>query len=94
MGSYLTSICFQLRTTESPDGRWSSEHRDGESLVLADVASTGSIDHIVEEIDTEKTPYPIGYIGKSSEVSWIQRVAQQLSNEARKKSPQLPGEGT
>ncbi|KAI5779125.1 fungal-specific transcription factor domain-containing protein [Geopyxis carbonaria] len=67
------------------------ENRDGESLVFADVGSTGSIDHIREEINSDNTPYPTGYMGKSSEVAWIQRVAQQLAKEARHDSP-LPGE--
>lgn len=89
----LTCMWLQLRSADSPDGSWSAELRDGESLVMADVASTGSIDHIIEEVDTDKTPYPIGYIGKSSEVSWIQRVAQQLASEARSRSPQPPGGG-
>lgn len=56
--------------------------RDGESLVSAEVGSTGSMDHIKEEINADNSPYPIGYMGKSSEVAWIQRVAKQLAEEA------------
>lgn len=48
----------------------------------ADVGSTGSIDHIKEDFSAENFPYPTGYMGKSSEVAWIQRVAQQLAEEA------------
>lgn len=77
---------MQFRTFENSE----VEIRDGESLVLADVASTGSVDHIVEEIDTENAPYRTGYIGKTSEISWIQRVARQLATEAQNNSP---GEG-
>jgi hypothetical protein len=50
--------------------------------VSADVGSTGSIDHIKEDFNAENFPYPTGYMGKSSEVAWIQRVAQQLAEEA------------
>jgi hypothetical protein len=51
-------------------------------LVSADVGSTGSIDHVKEEINADNATYPTGYMGKSSEITWIQRVGQQLSKEA------------
>lgn len=69
------------------------ETRDGESLVSAEVGSTGSLDHIREDMNSEHTTYPMGYMGKSSEVAWIQKVAQQLAKEARNGSPPLPDEG-
>jgi hypothetical protein len=50
------------------------------------------MDHIKEEVNTDNSPYPIGYLGKSSEVIWIQRVAQQLAEEADQGS--TPGNGT
>lgn len=62
------------------------ENRDGESLVSAEVRSTGSLDHIREDVNMENTPYPTGYMGKSSEVAWIQTVARQLAQEARQTS--------
>ncbi|RPB09768.1 hypothetical protein P167DRAFT_538282 [Morchella conica CCBAS932] len=64
------------------------KNRDGESLVTAGVGSTGSVDHIREEPNRSDSAYPTGYMGKNSEVAWIQRVAQQLAREASAEPPQ------
>lgn len=58
-------------------------NRDGESLVTAEVGSTGSVDHIREEPNRSGSTYPTGYMGKNSEVTWIQRVAEQLREASR-----------
>lgn len=67
--------------------------RDGESLVTADVGSAGSADHITDDLN-DVMPYPTGYMGKNSEVAWIQRVAHQLAQEARDDSPSQYTEGS
>ncbi|KAI5852550.1 fungal-specific transcription factor domain-containing protein [Morchella snyderi] len=64
------------------------KNRDGESLVTAGVGSTGSVDHIREEPNRSDSAYPTGYMGKNSEVAWIQRVTQQLAREASADPPQ------
>lgn len=87
-GSLLTHSLLQLRSSDS-GSPMRVEKRDGESLVSADVGSTGSVDHIRED----KTSDVWGYMGKSSEVAWIQRVAQNLAREARRNSPPLSSEG-
>lgn len=53
----------------------------------ADVGSTGSIDHIREDFNSENFPCVTGYMGKSSEVSWIQRVAYQLAEDTENAPP-------
>lgn len=50
--------------------------------MTAEIGSTGSMDHIREEPNRSDSAYPTGYMGKNSEVAWIQRVAQQLAREA------------
>lgn len=73
------------------------KNRDGESLVTAGVGSTGSVDHIREEPNRSDSAYPTGYMGKNSEVAWIQRVAQQLAREASAEPPRMapmPGTGS
>ncbi|KAL7268301.1 hypothetical protein RUND412_009080 [Rhizina undulata] len=86
-----------LSPTGSIPPRLPAKNQDGESLVTADVGSTGSVDHIKEDLNSENALYPTGYMGKNSEVSWIQRVAQQLADEATEESaddcPPRPGEG-
>lgn len=57
-------------------------HRDGESLVTAEIGSTGSLDHIRQEPNRSGSTYSTGYMGRSSEFAWIQRVAEQLAREA------------
>jgi len=86
------SLCLllQLRSRESGTPAREQTH-DGESLVSAGVGSTGSMDHIREEINGDNSPYPTGYMGKSSEVVWIQRVAQQLAEEAKEASADITG---
>lgn len=51
------------------------------------------MDHIREDVNSDNHPYPAGYMGKSSEIAWIQQVAQQLAKEAHHKSPSLLDEG-
>lgn len=48
--------------------------------MTAEVGSTGSLDHIRQEPNRSGSIYPMGYMGKNSEVAWIQRVAQQFSH--------------
>lgn len=67
----------------------SHKNRDGESLVTAEIGSTGSMDHIREEPNRSDSAYPTGYMGKNSEVAWIQRVAQQLAREASAEPPRM-----
>ncbi|KAK7207261.1 fungal-specific transcription factor domain-containing protein [Myxozyma melibiosi] len=46
----------------------------GEDLVSAEVGSTGSIDHLNEDINSIGMSDPEGYIGKSSSVDWIKKI--------------------
>lgn len=57
--------------------------------MTAEIGSTGSMDHIREEPNRSNSAYPTGYMGKNSEVAWIQRVAQQLAREAAEPSRTL-----
>ncbi|PWW71870.1 hypothetical protein C7212DRAFT_355049 [Tuber magnatum] len=72
------------QSPEREQHRSTVKNRDGESLVTADVGSTGSVDHIRRDPNPADNTYPTGYMGKNSEVAWIQRVTQQLANEAYK----------
>ncbi|RPB05487.1 hypothetical protein L873DRAFT_1825208 [Choiromyces venosus 120613-1] len=78
-------VCFnKVISPEREKYRSTVKNRDGESLVTADVGSTGSVDHIRQDPNPADNTYPTGYMGKNSEVAWIQRVAQQLASEAYK----------
>ena len=85
--AYLLTTFSSSQSPEREQYRSAAKNRDGESLVTADVGSTGSVDHIRQDPNPADNTYPTGYMGKNSEVAWIQRVAQQLANEAYKSSP-------
>lgn len=55
-----------------------SEKIAGESLVSAEIGSTGSLDHITEDINTNSITNPSGYLGKTSETTWMNRVSEEL----------------
>lgn len=61
--------------------------------MTAEIGSTGSMDHIREEPNRSDSAYPTGYMGKNSEVAWIQRVAQQLAREASAEPSRIPPAG-
>lgn len=76
--AYFTSYPSDIGLNSQP----AQNHRDGESLVTAEIGSTGSLDHIRQEPNRSGSTYSTGYMGKNSEFAWIQRVAQQLAREA------------
>ncbi|KAK9450553.1 fungal-specific transcription factor domain-containing protein [Limtongia smithiae] len=46
----------------------------GEDSVSAEVGSTGSVDHLNEDINSIGISAPEGYVGKSSDVDWIKKI--------------------
>lgn len=50
----------------------------GESFVSADVGSTGSLDHLTEDVNTTSVTNPSGFLGKTSEATWMSRVDDEL----------------
>ncbi|KAI9735695.1 MAG: hypothetical protein M1818_006303 [Claussenomyces sp. TS43310] len=62
-----------------------SEASNGEDFASADVGSTGSIDNINEDPNRDETARAIGFMGKNSAITWVQR--------ARKESEQNLGSG-
>lgn len=54
-----------------------NEHEgDGESQVSAGVGSNGSLDRIKEDFNRTPLTRATGYIGKNSEVTWMQRLKE------------------
>lgn len=53
----------------------------GEDLVSAEVGSTGSIDHLNEDINSIGISSPEGYVGKSSSVDWIRKIFDTASSD-------------
>ena len=53
-------------------------YQDGETIISAGVGSTGSLDKTHEDFDKDENTRATGFIGKNSEVAWIQRVDHQL----------------
>lgn len=68
----LTNTHQQLFTVDSTEV-------GGEALADGDAGSTGSVDHITEDISTLQSG-GMGYVGKPSTKAWIQRAAQHLTN--------------
>ncbi|KAK9330252.1 fungal-specific transcription factor domain-containing protein [Lipomyces starkeyi] len=46
----------------------------GEDLVSAEAGSTGSVDHLNEDINSIGISSPEGYVGKSSDIDWIKKI--------------------
>ncbi|KAK9239920.1 fungal-specific transcription factor domain-containing protein [Lipomyces kononenkoae] len=46
----------------------------GEDLVSAEAGSTGSIDHLNDDISSIGISSPEGYVGKSSDIDWIKKI--------------------
>lgn len=60
---------------------------DGESLVSAGVGSNGSLDHIKEDFNRSPLTRATGYIGKNSEVIWMQRLKEQARSHSPNQGP-------
>ena len=54
-----------------------SGEQDGASDVSAGIGSNGSLDRIKEDFDSTPLTRATGYIGKNSEVTWMQRLKEQ-----------------
>lgn len=53
----------------------------GENFVSARVGSPGSIDHIDEDFNESAATRATGFMGRNSELTWIQRLKQQTAND-------------
>ncbi|KAK9390758.1 fungal-specific transcription factor domain-containing protein [Lipomyces mesembrius] len=53
----------------------------GEDLVSAEAGSTGSVDHLNEDINSIGISSPEGYVGKSSDIDWIKKIFE-VANDA------------
>lgn len=53
------------------------DEADGEKHVSARVGSTDSLDHVGENFDQSTATRATGYMGKNSELTWIQRLKRQ-----------------
>ena len=56
-----------------------SDGADGETQVLARVGSTGSLDHIDEDYNQSVETRATGFMGKNSEVTWMQRLKKECT---------------
>jgi Fungal specific transcription factor domain len=50
----------------------------GESQVQADAGSLGSLDHVDEDVIATKSSKATGFLGKNSDITWMQRARTQL----------------
>ena len=58
-----------------------NEHEgDGESQVSAGIGSNGSLDRIKEDFNRTPMTRATGYIGKNSEITWMQRLKEQAKS--------------
>ncbi|KAL9047161.1 MAG: hypothetical protein Q9214_000199 [Letrouitia sp. 1 TL-2023] len=57
-----------------PDGPTSDIGSGGEHRASGGAGSTDSLDHINEDFNRSETSRATGYIGKNSEISWIQKL--------------------
>lgn len=76
---------LELITSVEPDA--ASEDTGGESAISATVGSTGALDRTEEDFTTNEKTRATGFMGKNSEVTWMQRLRQ----ENKYGSPQGPG---
>ncbi len=68
-------ITSEHRTSQIlPDGE-----ADGETLASGDVGSTESLDIIHEDVDQDESSRATGFLGKGSEISWMQRAKKQAT---------------
>lgn len=54
-----------------------SDEADGETQVSARVGSTESLDHITEDFNQSLATRATGFMGKNSEVTWMQRLKKE-----------------
>lgn len=54
------------------------DEADGEKHVSARVGSTDSLDHVEEDFDQSAATRATGFMGKNSELTWIQRLKRQM----------------
>ncbi|KZM19463.1 DNA binding [Ascochyta rabiei] len=87
----ISDAAATLGLEKSPD----REDKHGESAVSAEVGSNDETDMLEENILQSSDSQAIGYIGKSSEVQWLQRLQQETEHaeqsSARPGSPSRPG---
>lgn len=57
-----------------------SDEPDGETQVSARAGSTESLDHINEDFNLNSATRATGFIGKNSELTWIQRLKKETTN--------------
>lgn len=54
---------------------------EGEDLVGADAGSTGSADCVEDDFACDDETFSAGFLGKCTEVSWMQRIAERMEAE-------------
>ncbi len=62
----------------------------GETQVSARVGSTGSLDHINEDFNQSAATRATGFMGKNSELTWIQRLKKQTAQSSEGSDRELP----
>jgi Fungal specific transcription factor domain len=77
----LTEIRSPSREDTATENSYAESTAGGEYHVGAEVGSTGSLDHIEDDYDDPAKTTTRNFKGKSSEVSWIQRLVTHLTGE-------------
>jgi len=68
--------------TDAPEGNDTNDGSYGEDNVSARVGSTEALDKIEEDFNRSGTTQATGYYGKTSELTWIQRLRQQTADDS------------
>ncbi|KAA6409416.1 MAG: hypothetical protein FRX48_06969 [Lasallia pustulata] len=73
-----------------PPKEENEQEGDGESQVSAGIGSNGSLDRIKEDFNRTPLTRATGYIGKNSEVTWMQRLKEQAKGDPPNQGPKDP----
>lgn len=67
-----------------------NDEADGENFVSARVGSTESLDHIDEDFNHSFASRATGFMGKNSELTWIQRLKRQTTYGSDESDDEIP----
>lgn len=63
------------------DGDAEAGESDGESVVSGTCGSIGAVDRVEEDFNRSEKARAAGFIGKNSEITWMQRLKQETQLE-------------
>ncbi len=76
----LTDGAFDVQSIPNPGNQGEESDSGAESVASAGAGSTGALDWTDEDFTREQAS-STGFIGKTSEVTWLQRLRQENKHE-------------